>query len=299
MSWTIPNILTVLRLLAAPGVAVMFLYFTRPFADWFALILFVGAAATDWFDGYLARAWKQETKLGAMLDPIADKAMVVIALMVIVGYSSMSPWLVLPATFILFREVFVSGLREFLGDTAGTLKVTKLAKWKTTAADGRHRRPVRAGRVRALSRHVDHGHGRAMVGGHPRGRQDDLLGLGWKDAGMVWSGHIGIALLWIAALLTVVTGWDYFAQGTAASEGRAMIDVLYFAWVRERIGLPKERVETRAATVADLVAELLRARSATRRPSPISPRCGSRSTRSSPISTRPFAAREKSPSFRR
>ena len=65
-----------------------------------------------------------------MLDPIADKAMVVIALMVIVGYSSMSPWLVLPATVILFREVFVSGLREYLGDTAGTLKVTKLRSGK-------------------------------------------------------------------------------------------------------------------------------------------------------------------------
>src|SRR6056297_3057767 len=133
MNWNLPNILTVLRLLAAPGVAVMFLYFHRPYADWLALALFLSAAITDWFDGYLARAWKQETKLGAMLDPIADKAMVVIALMVIVGYSSMSPWLVLPATVILFREVFVSGLREFLGDTAGTLKVTQLAKWKTTA----------------------------------------------------------------------------------------------------------------------------------------------------------------------
>ena len=124
MKWNLPNILTVLRLLAAPGVAVMFLYFTRPYADALAMLLFVSAAITDWFDGYLARAWKQETKLGAMLDPIADKAMVVIALMVIVGYSSMSPWLVLPATFILFREVFVSGLREFLGTTAGLLKVT-------------------------------------------------------------------------------------------------------------------------------------------------------------------------------
>src|SRR6056297_81014 len=132
MTWTVPNILTALRLLAAPGVAVMFLYFTRPYADWFALLLFVGAAVTDWFDGYLARLWKQETKLGTMLDPIADKAMVVIALAVILGYSSMSPWLVLPATVILFREVFVSGLREYLGDTAGTLKVTRLAKWKTT-----------------------------------------------------------------------------------------------------------------------------------------------------------------------
>ena len=87
--WTIPNILTALRLIAAPAVAVMFLYFNRPYADWFALFLFVGAAITDWFDGFLARAWSQETKLGSMLDPIADKAMVVIALMVIVGYSSM------------------------------------------------------------------------------------------------------------------------------------------------------------------------------------------------------------------
>ena len=132
MKWNVPNILTLLRLIAAPGVAIMFLYFTRPYADCFALILFVSAAVTDWFDGYLARAWRQETKLGAMLDPIADKAMVVIALMVIIGFSSWSPWLVLPATVILFREVFVSGLREFMGDVAGTLKVTNLAKWKTT-----------------------------------------------------------------------------------------------------------------------------------------------------------------------
>ena len=104
MKWNVPNILTTLRLLAAPMVAVMFLYFNRPYADWFALLLFIGAAITDWFDGHLARSWKQESKLGAMLDPIADKAMVVIALMVIVGYNSYSPWLVLPATLILFRD---------------------------------------------------------------------------------------------------------------------------------------------------------------------------------------------------
>ena len=129
----IPNTLTVLRLLAAPGVPLMFLYFQRPWADWFALSLFVGAAITDCFDGYLARLWKQESKFGAMLDPIADKAMVVIAIMVLTGYSSMDAWLILPATVILFREVFVSGLREFLGAKAGLLTVTKLAKWKTTA----------------------------------------------------------------------------------------------------------------------------------------------------------------------
>ncbi len=212
MSWTIPNILTVLRLLAAPGVAVMFLYFTRPFADWYALTLFVGAAATDWFDGYLARAWGQQTKLGAMLDPIADKAMVVIALMVIVGYSSMSPWLVLPATFILFREVFVSGLREFLGDTAGTLKVTKLAKWKTMLQMVAIAVPVCAGRVRTLPRPVDPGHRPADGRCHPRRSGRGLHGLWWKEAGMVWSGHIGLVLLWIAAALTLVTGWDYFQK---------------------------------------------------------------------------------------
>ncbi|MEN9850799.1 MAG: hypothetical protein RL128_962, partial [Pseudomonadota bacterium] len=133
MTWNLPNALTVLRLLAAPGVAVMFLYFHRPWADWFALSLFILAAVTDWFDGYLARLWKQESKFGAMMDPIADKAMVVIAIMVITGYNGMNPWLILPATVILFREVFVSGLREYLGASAGTLKVTKLAKWKTTA----------------------------------------------------------------------------------------------------------------------------------------------------------------------
>src|SRR6056297_621818 len=133
MNMTVPNILTVLRLAAAPGVALMFLYFARPAADWFALVLFVLAAVTDYFDGYLARLWRQESRLGAMLDPIADKAMVVIALLVITGYSGMDPWLILPATAILFREVFVSGLREYLGNASKTLAVTPLAKWKTTA----------------------------------------------------------------------------------------------------------------------------------------------------------------------
>ncbi|MFP4326546.1 MAG: CDP-diacylglycerol--glycerol-3-phosphate 3-phosphatidyltransferase [Paracoccaceae bacterium] len=212
MTWTLPNILTALRLLAAPGVAIMFLYFNRPWADWFALVLFVGAALTDWVDGYLARSWKQETRLGAMLDPIADKAMVVIALMVIVGYSSYSPWLVLPATVILFREVFVSGLREFLGDTAGTLKVTKLAKWKTTVQ-------MVAIAVLFAQGVFEHylglsvqGMDAALVEAILKGQEEDLAGLRWKQSGMVWSGYAGLALLWLAAALTFVTGWDYFRK---------------------------------------------------------------------------------------
>ncbi len=212
MTWTIPNILTVIRLLAAPGVAVMFLYFTRPYADWFALLLFVGAAITDWIDGHLARSWKQETKLGAMLDPIADKAMVVIALMVIVGYSSYSPWLVLPATVILFREVFVSGLREYLGDTAGTLKVTNLAKWKTTAQ-------MVAIAVLFSQGVFEHYFGMSVIGMDEtivisilEGREEDVLGLRWKLTGMEWAGFIGLWLLWIAAALTLITGLDYFRK---------------------------------------------------------------------------------------
>ncbi|MFD2740244.1 CDP-diacylglycerol--glycerol-3-phosphate 3-phosphatidyltransferase [Sulfitobacter aestuarii] len=212
MKWNLPNILTFIRLLAAPGVAVMFLYFTRPYADWFALLLFVGASITDWFDGYLARAWKQETKLGAMLDPIADKAMVVIALMVIIGFSSWQPWLVLPATVILFREVFVSGLREYLGDVAGTLKVTQLAKWKTTLQ-------MIAIAVLFSQGVFEHylgmsvfGMDQAMIEAILSGREEDVLGLGWKLAGMEWAGRIGLALLWVAATLTALTGADYLLK---------------------------------------------------------------------------------------
>ncbi|WP_299368754.1 CDP-diacylglycerol--glycerol-3-phosphate 3-phosphatidyltransferase [uncultured Tateyamaria sp.] len=219
MIWNIPNILTTMRLIAAPLVAVMFLYFTRPYADILAVVLFVGAAITDWFDGYLARAWGQQTKLGTMLDPIADKAMVVIALMVIIGFSSWSPWLVLPATMILFREVFVSGLREFLGDTAGTLKVTQLAKWKTTLQ-------MVAIAVLFSQGVFEHYFGMSiwgmddeMVVAILNGDAPDLQGLGWKLAGADWSGRIGLWLLWLAAGLTLVTGWDYFRKAMPYLKG--------------------------------------------------------------------------------
>ncbi|MDD9726686.1 CDP-diacylglycerol--glycerol-3-phosphate 3-phosphatidyltransferase [Roseovarius sp. SK2] len=212
MTWNLPNILTVLRLLAAPALAVMFLYFNRPWADWFALVLFVGAAITDWFDGYLARAWKQTTKLGTMLDPIADKAMVVIALAVILGYSSMSPWLVLPATMILFREVFVSGLREYLGDTAGTLKVTRLAKWKTTLQMVAIAVLFAQGVFLHYFGMSSMGMDEQIVADVLAGREEDLHGLRWKFDGMVVTGHVGLWLLWLAAGLTLITGFDYFRK---------------------------------------------------------------------------------------
>ncbi|MEM9794870.1 MAG: CDP-diacylglycerol--glycerol-3-phosphate 3-phosphatidyltransferase [Pseudomonadota bacterium] len=212
MTWTVPNILTVLRLFAAPGVAVMFLFFARPWADWFALILFVVAAVTDWFDGYLAREFNQESRFGAMLDPIADKAMVVIALLVITGFSGMNPWILLPATVILFREVFVSGLREFLGATAGLLKVTKLAKWKTTA----QMVAIAVLFASGMFQHefVDRSFGMdgPTVEGILAGDIPDETGLQIVLWGELASWWIGTILLWVAALLTAMTGWDYFAK---------------------------------------------------------------------------------------
>ncbi|WP_299479152.1 CDP-diacylglycerol--glycerol-3-phosphate 3-phosphatidyltransferase [Cypionkella sp.] len=212
MKWSIPNTLTVMRLFAAPGVALMFLYFQRPWADWFALTLFVGAAITDWFDGYLARLWKQESKFGTMLDPIADKAMVVIAIMVLTGYSGMNAWLILPATVILFREVFVSGLREFLGAKAGLLKVTKLAKWKTTAQ-------MVAIAVLFLGTGLEYLNGVAMQGMTPaqyadavsQGLADPIRACGKRDCASL-AGDVGLVLMWVAALLTAMTGLDYFRK---------------------------------------------------------------------------------------
>lgn len=212
MKWTIPNTLTTLRLLAAPAVPVMFLYFNRPWADWFALALFVSAAITDYFDGYLARLWKQESKFGTMLDPIADKAMVVIALLILTGYSGMNPWLILPATVILFREVFVGGLREYLGAKAGLLKVTKLAKWKTTAQ-------MVAIAILFLGTGLEHIEAVRLQGKTveqyaqlvQQGLAAPIPFCGTRDCSSyaTWGG---LMLIWIAAALTAVTGWDYFAK---------------------------------------------------------------------------------------
>lgn len=212
MMWTIPNILTLLRLLAAPGVAIMFLYFARPWADWFALVLFVVAAVTDFVDGYIARAWKQESKIGAMLDPIADKAMVVIALLVITGFSGMNPWILLPATLIMFREVFVSGLREYLGDTAGLLKVTILAKWKTTAQMVAIAVLFSTGAFDTYFAMETEGMDNATITAIFSGDLPDYNGILWKYQGAYYSWWIGVGLLWVAAFLTVVTGFDYLRK---------------------------------------------------------------------------------------
>jgi CDP-diacylglycerol--glycerol-3-phosphate 3-phosphatidyltransferase len=138
--------------------------------------------------------------------------MVLIALLVIIGFSGVKAWILLPATMIFFREVFVSGLREFLGDKASKLQVTKLAKWKTTAqmiaiavlfSQG-----IFADRFVELTQAMDP----QMIDAILAGEQEDLSGLLWVQKGASISYFGGIVLLWIAAALTLITGWDYFVK---------------------------------------------------------------------------------------
>ena len=216
---TLPNILTLTRLTAAPMLGIMFLYFTRPFADWAALILFVGAALTDWVDGYVARTWKQESKLGTMLDPIADKAMVLIALLVITGIFGLNPLVLLPATLIVFREVFVSGLREFLGEVAGTLKVTKLAKWKTTVQMMAIAMLFAVGIFEHYLGMEGFEMDGVMIGQILDGKLEDLLNLNFLYGGMLVTWYGGVILLWVAAVLTVLSGADYFRKALPHLQG--------------------------------------------------------------------------------
>jgi len=212
MQWTLPNILTVARLLAAPMFALVFVLLPRPLADLIALVLFVGAALTDYVDGYLARKWGQVSRFGAMLDPIADKAMVVIALTVLLALSGLSILVLIPTTVILFREVFVSGLREFLGTDAGKLAVTKLAKWKTTvqmvAVAMLLVTTALQTQFEAIYYTMDPSEFEAVlsgVGEDPRGLRP--ISQAYSIAQVA-----GLALLWLAAVLTLITGLDYFRK---------------------------------------------------------------------------------------
>lgn len=212
MTWNIPNILTVIRLFAAPCVPLVFFLLTRPLADWVALGLFILAAVTDWFDGHLARKMNQQTRFGAMLDPIADKAMVIISLSVLIALSGMDPWITIPAVIILFREVFVSGLREFLGSNASLLKVTKLAKWKTTAQ-------MVAIPLLLFSIGLQEVHFWIYRALDPA-EYDSLLAQGPQDWNETWrvvqggwlTGLAGLVTLYVAAFLTGLSGLDYYRK---------------------------------------------------------------------------------------
>jgi len=195
MNWTIPNLLSVIRVLAAPCVAISFLAFERPEADRIAVLIFIGAAATDYLDGWLARILGQESNFGRMLDPVADKAMVTIALALIIALYEMSWPIVFPAVLIMLREVLISGLREFLGEVK--LQVTPMAKWKTTL------------QMLAVCLLLIRG---AVTPGEQAAPINPILA-NFMSYLAIGSSAIGLMLLWVAMWITVVSGWDYISKG--------------------------------------------------------------------------------------
>ena len=168
-----PNLLTASRILAVPALAAAF-YLPGDVANWVTCAIFTLAAITDYVDGYLARSWSQQSTLGRMMDPIADKLLVGAAILMLVHFDA-AP--ILPALVILCREILVSGLREFLAEVQVGLPVSRLAKWKTGV------------QMVAI--------GVLLVG----------------SAGGWWVEAIGSYALWLAALLTLITGADYLIVG--------------------------------------------------------------------------------------
>jgi cardiolipin synthase (CMP-forming) len=176
MVTSIPNVLTYARILAIPAMTACFLLIEGEAARWSALIIYAAACITDWLDGYLARVWEQQSALGRMLDPIADKLLVGTALLLLVFDRTIGNGAIIAAIIILCREILVSGLREFLAELNVKVHVTQLAKWKTSL------------QMTALG---------VLLAG-PAG--DRLI------PGVTL---VGTLLLWLAALLTLWTGYDY------------------------------------------------------------------------------------------
>jgi cardiolipin synthase len=172
----LPNILTYGRVAAVPVVVGLLFWPHVDWANWTALGVFVLAAITDFFDGYLARVWSQQSSLGRMLDPIADKLLVAAALLMLSANGAIAGGSLWAAVVILCREILVSGLREYLAELRVPVPVTAVAKWKTTV------------QLIAL--------GFLIVG--PAG-----------DKVLPGAHLIGLVLLWAAATLTLYTGWDY------------------------------------------------------------------------------------------
>ncbi|MEQ8195270.1 MAG: CDP-diacylglycerol--glycerol-3-phosphate 3-phosphatidyltransferase [Rhodospirillales bacterium] len=180
MQGKLPNILTFSRIAAIP-IVVLLLLLPQPLGNWLAFSVYVYACITDFFDGYLARAWEQQSSLGKFLDPIADKLLVAAVLLMLVGIDRIQGLTLLPAAVILCREILVSGLREVLATVRVGVPVSTLAKWKTTI------QLIALGFL--------------------------IVGNAGPDFGPVPTLQIGVVGLWGAAILTLVTGYDYLRHG--------------------------------------------------------------------------------------
>ncbi|MEL6372532.1 MAG: CDP-diacylglycerol--glycerol-3-phosphate 3-phosphatidyltransferase [Pseudomonadota bacterium] len=177
---SLPNVLTYARIAAVPVMAVCLYAFDSTFARWMAMALFAAACLSDFLDGYLARAWQQQSSLGRMLDPIADKLLVGAALLMLVHLQTVDGLSLFAALIILSREILVSGLREFLAELKVSLPVSQAAKWKTGAQ-------------------------MIAIGLLIAGPAGDTLIKGWTSAGLI--------MLWLSAGLTLWTGYDYLKAG--------------------------------------------------------------------------------------
>src|SRR5215203_7465298 len=133
-TFALPNLLTYARIVAVPAVVACLYWQDVPQHGerlrWLAVTIFIAAGVTDFFDGYVARSWGQQSSLGRMLDPIADKLLVSASLLMLAAVDTIRGWSLLAAVVILCREILVSGLREFLAELRVSVPVTRLAKYK-------------------------------------------------------------------------------------------------------------------------------------------------------------------------
>ena len=199
-SLSLPNILTYARIVAIP-VVVACMYWQAILQGglwlrWVALALFIAAAVTDFFDGYLARSWDQQSKLGRMLDPIAYKLLVASCLQMLAADETIKGWSLFAAIIILCREILVSGLREYLAELRVSVPVTQLAKWKTAL------------QLIAIGFLLCGAAGDSVL-------PPSMLEWRWKTSDDVipLANSVGLVLLWVSAILTLYTGWDYFRAG--------------------------------------------------------------------------------------
>ena len=179
----IPNILTIGRILIVPFFVLAF-YLPGFYGDFTALILFIIASFTDFLDGMLARFLGEESKLGELLDPIADKIIVATALILLVMDGTIKNYEVIAAIIILTREILISGLREFLAKGKIKLPVSNLAKLKTVL------------QMVSIALLLSGDTGNKIINFQDYNAQT-----------------IGIILLWLSAILTLFTGYEYIRKG--------------------------------------------------------------------------------------
>ena len=183
MKFKIPNILTIGRIIIVPFFVVSF-FLPGFYGEIIPFLLFLLASFTDFLDGLLARLYKEESKLGELLDPIADKIIVSAALILLVMNGTIQNYEVIAAIIILTREILISGLREFLGKVQVQMPVTSLAKVKTF---------IQMFSIAILL----------------TGETGNTI-INFEDYN---AQTVGIILLWLSAFLTLYTGYDYVRKG--------------------------------------------------------------------------------------